>query len=1033
MANSSAADLDASLKLSPVQIARLTGLVHQALAVDAAAPPPEAAEFEGMPFGRFESLTTAGLGGFGCVYRAYDPVHSRFVALKIPGRRSVVDPDALQRFRIEMEAGAKIDHPGFVPLFEVGEHEGLPYLVSAFCEGRNLAQWKRQLAAEGRVFDPTFAARIVLAIARATGAAHEMGVIHRDVKPSNVILQPTVSAADVEMDGTHYRVRIVDLGLAKLTESSVELTRTDFRIGTPLYMAPEQVSRSFGPITARTDVYGLGATLYSLAAGREPFTGSNDVDLFAQVVAEAAPPIAKVRPGVPKALAAICHRCLEKAPADRYSSMLDVAKDLERYIEGRRVHASRAWIWKAMRRAARRRTALFAAVFTAFVCLAVTAGMSGLHWVERLQVERRTASSRVEALTSEKAEAEYLAAVPEAFANLDAANYEGVRSFLKRFATAKHAHHIEWRLLKGLADSSLWAVKADSEIRSTAISSLHATVFCGLGDGRLEVRSLSHGSLLETLHRHRGPINAMLPFIDGRHLMTFGADGVACIWSMSPTSFTLKKEVRAHDAGIAAAKVSPDGQHIVTCGGDGVLKIWRTGPLSPSVMYAKRNDWDAAFVFEAKLEGHVGAVHDVSFSLDGRFLVSCDADGRQLFWDFESRRKVGEVPPLNRAEGDEPDPANQVFFLWGGPPYRIATGFQSGRIAVHRFDPPHAPTTVFERSFEVRLRPVKVILDRGRRAVQVIRDDGKSATAPADDLIVAREDGTIAAVPLDSPDGLGRIHGVGHGSQPTALDGDFRFSNHLIATADREGWLRLWDMNRDALGWSAWSRLDSGKASEDGKAAFVGRDFVHVEWPRRRGRVDVFRASDGALVQSDSQPETDAEATDESTACRSHDGRLQAVRSRDSLRLIRQAAGLDEVKLDFSGRTPPLSITDVAFSPGGGFLAAVFDDDDSVVVWSTATGARKTVVYGRSKGLHRCAVSSDGKRILALEKSTGRISIWDARSAATLGSFSAGAPGEGMTLQFDELGKRLLVYIRRHGRSFLEAGGDSVRVFNLAD
>jgi len=164
----------------------------------------------------------------------------------------------------------------------------------------------------------------------------------------------------------------------------------------------------------------------------------------------------------------------------------------------------------------------------------------------------------------------------------------------------------------------------------------------------------------------------------------------------------------------------------------------------------------------------------------------------------------------------------------------------------------------------------------------------------------------------------------------------------------------------------------------------------------------------------------------------SNDGRWLALRSPEGLRLFRLGREPKEVALEMSGLPPPSSICDVAFSPGGEYMAAIFDDDCTIAVWSTAAGARHSTMYGRGRKLWRCAVTANGERVLALERDTGRVNLWDSLRGAHLGSFAVGPPGDGFAFELDGKGRRLLVGLRRRGRALIDADGDSVRLIQLA-
>jgi serine/threonine-protein kinase len=208
--------------------------------------------------GSYEVLEEIGRGGMGVVYRARHRTLGRLVALKTLPTYGAVDADTLARFRAEAEAAAHLDHPGIVPIYEIGEDRGLPWFTMGLVEGRTLRQRIRD-----EPFRPRDAAEVVAQIADALVYAHGRGVIHRDIKPSNVM---------VAADGS---VKLTDFGLARLATRDVSLTATNEVIGTASYMSPEQAAGRASAVTETADVYSVGAVLYCCLTGRPPFSGSS--------------------------------------------------------------------------------------------------------------------------------------------------------------------------------------------------------------------------------------------------------------------------------------------------------------------------------------------------------------------------------------------------------------------------------------------------------------------------------------------------------------------------------------------------------------------------------------------------------------------------------------------------------------------------------------------------------------------------------------------------------------------------------------
>ena len=268
-------------------------------------------------FGDYELLEEVARGGMGVVYRARQLSLDRIVAVKMILAGELATESAVQRFRLEAEAAGNLQHPHIIGIHEVGEHDGRHFFSMEFVEGESLASISHQ----GRV-SPKQAARYVKQAAEAIACAHSHGVTHRDVKPSNILIDHDDQA------------RITDFGLAKRIETDSNLTLSGQVVGTPAYMAPEQAMGSQDHDWKKCDIYSLGAVLYELLTGCPPFQGRTQVDTLVQAREHRPKTPRQIDPRLPRELEMICLKCMERNPEDRYSSAKRLAEDLERYLVG---------------------------------------------------------------------------------------------------------------------------------------------------------------------------------------------------------------------------------------------------------------------------------------------------------------------------------------------------------------------------------------------------------------------------------------------------------------------------------------------------------------------------------------------------------------------------------------------------------------------------------------------------------------------------------------------------------------------------
>jgi serine/threonine protein kinase len=332
--------------------------------------------------GRFQLVRRLGGGAHAIVYLARDPVLNRNVALKVPRSQLIESNQLRQRFLRESETVARLTHPNLVPVYELGFAGPVCFIVQAYVAGPTLRDW---LASRGPMPADT-AARLIHEVARGVAYVHRHRIIHRDIKPGNILLE-TAFATSSDEESLEFTPKLTDFGLAKLLERPGGLTQSQAMIGTPAYMAPEQVDGRVDEIGPATDVYGLGATLYEMLTGQPPFGADSTWETLRRIRNSEFPAPRALSPQIPRDLEAICLKCLEHASARRYSSAEELANDLQRFLQHEPVCArlpsplERAVKWS-------RRRPLVASLAT-LLSLSIVAGFSVFAWQWRQAAKQR--------------------------------------------------------------------------------------------------------------------------------------------------------------------------------------------------------------------------------------------------------------------------------------------------------------------------------------------------------------------------------------------------------------------------------------------------------------------------------------------------------------------------------------------------------------------------------------------------------------------------------------------------------------------
>jgi serine/threonine protein kinase len=297
---------------------------------------PSLSSFKNIRLSSYEIDYPIGSGAFGIVYKAHHDQTLSPVAIKVPRSELLPDPESLVRFQSEAKAGLQLEHPNIVRTLEAEFTGPIPYIVSEYCEGPDLARWL-----ECNQAVPCSAKSVVhfaIQLANAIAYAHRQGIIHRDIKPSNVMLtcEKTENALPLEA----YVPKLTDFGLAKLVIEPIVNSRSSLIIGTPMYMAPEQLLPHWGPVTFSTDIYSLGVLIVELLTGKPPRYGMSYGSILASLLGDPAKSrVASFARSIPEELERIIRQCLQRDPKDRYPTADALATDLQAFLDGKRVSA----------------------------------------------------------------------------------------------------------------------------------------------------------------------------------------------------------------------------------------------------------------------------------------------------------------------------------------------------------------------------------------------------------------------------------------------------------------------------------------------------------------------------------------------------------------------------------------------------------------------------------------------------------------------------------------------------------------------
>jgi WD40 repeat protein len=921
----------------------------------------------------YEILRELGQGGMGIVYLARDQRLQRLVALKMLLPEGGVRASAVERFRREAEAIARLQHPNIVQIFQIGEQDGRPFLALEFVDGGNLAE-----TLSGKAVPARQAARLVATLARAVHYAHQQDLVHRDLKPANILLQNEKPISQSPICNLQSAIpKISDFGLVKLLAGDSHQSQSGAVVGTPTYMAPEQALGKVAIVGPATDVYSLGVILYEMLTGRPPFQGESPTDTLLTIVTVDPVPPTRLQHKVPRDLETICLKCLHKDPRRRYTSAQALAEDLDRFLDGHPIQARPAGAVEKLWRWTKRNP--LAAGLAAAVLLSLLAG-TGISSAFAVQARARAEDALTEKRRADDKAREALAEQERADRQAEVARREernaqdNARRAEQAQATAQEEKEKAQRLAAALAhdhglnlcgqgqsDHGLLWLARSLELAPDSAPDLQRAIRTSLSAWR------AHLHTLQLYLSHPDWVSSVAFSPDGKRILTGCRDGTARFWDAAAGEAVGKP--LQHDGPVSAVAFNPDGKTVASSSGSAV-RLWDSGTGQPV----------------GQPLAHRLRVDRMTYSADGRSLLTATALSTFHLWDAATGKPM-ELS-LEWENGQRPPPIRALAFTPDG--HTIVAGIEASvrfwDVATGKFSQPPL------------LHPAGV----GALAVS---PDGKTLLTGSSDNL-ARFWDAATGKPLGQP--------LAHNGAVTGVA--FSPDGKKALTCGNDWTARLWDVATGRpVGQSLpHTDLQAAAFSPDSKRVLTGGlDKVVRVWDiadgSDRGDIllnevpsDVVLSPDGKNVLTWQHGKDTASLWETSTgkllretarhpvtltaATFSSDGKTIATASHRGLQFEDAATGQPlPALIRYQGLA-----TKLAYSPDSKVLVTTILNGTTwrTHLWDTTTGhpLRQPIEHGDSARLayiHSVAFSPDGKRLLlAFSNQTAR--MWDVATGQTL-------------------------------------------------